>query len=174
MDRRVNIHYQEPEAEPEALPSRSAAHRSKKPWVVFLVVVVLFGGLGFVFRTPLKQTLAGAFGKQASTQYQAVFLTNAQVYFGKLTDANDTYAALSDIYYLQVVQQQLQGQSSQGTKNEQANQTPQFSLVKLGNELHGPEDEMKISRQQILFYEDLRADSEVVKAITEYKDNPRR
>jgi hypothetical protein len=45
-------------------------------------------------------------------------------------------------------------------------------LVKLGNELHGPVDEMHISKAQILFYEDLKTDGQVVKAIQAYKANP--
>jgi hypothetical protein len=38
----------------------------------------------------------------------------------------------------------------------------QFQLIKLGNELHGPTDKMYINRSQVLFYEQLRKDSQVV------------
>lgn len=43
------------------------------------------------------------------------------------------------------------------------------NLVKLGEELHGPNDRMKINKSQILFTESLRDDSKVVKAIGNYK-----
>jgi len=42
-------------------------------------------------------------------------------------------------------------------------------LVKLGKELHGPADDMEISRAQILFFENLKNDGEVAKAIQKFK-----
>jgi hypothetical protein len=100
-------------------------------------------------------------------KYQAVFLNSqdGQVYFGKLGVYNrDTYV-LSDIYYVRVENPvQPEGQNQQ---NQQAN----ISLAKLGNELHGPEDVMFISRTQVLFWENLKDDGQVVKAITDYKAN---
>ncbi len=96
---------------------------------------------------------------------QAVFLTNGQVYFGNLTDASGKWVTLKDIYYLQVQQQLQQGQQ----QNNQ--QQPQISLVKLGNELHGPVDVMKINRDQVLFYEDMKNDSKVNQAIADFIKN---
>jgi hypothetical protein len=94
--------------------------------------------------------------------YQAVFLTNGQVYFGKVSKVDNSYVKLTDIYYLQV-QQQVQ------PKDQSAQQQPQVSLAKLGGELHGPEDVMYISRQQVLFWENLKDDGKVTKAIKDYK-----
>src|SRR6476469_9136386 len=34
------------------------------------------------------------------SKYQAVFLTNGQVYFGNVTDINNNFVRLSNIYYL--------------------------------------------------------------------------
>ena len=101
-----------------------------------------------------------------------MFLTNGQVYFGKLSETRGDYATLKDIYYLQVVQPPLQGQQQPDQAQTQSQAQPQISLVKLGQELHGPADEMKINRSQILFYEDLKTDSKVVQAINSYKANP--
>ena len=98
-------------------------------------------------------------------EYQAVFLTNGQVYFGQISNTESNYVTLKDIYYLQVGPQQ--GSGADVSQSQQS-----ISLVKLGNELHGPEDEMHISRSQILFYEDLKKDGSVVKAIDAYKTNP--
>src|SRR5690606_33296919 len=64
-------------------------------------------------------------------QYQAVFLDNGQVYFGKLSNVNSSYAKLNDIYYLQVEQQIQPDQQEEGADEEQQ---PQISLAKLGNE----------------------------------------
>lgn len=135
---------------------------SKMPWIVLLVVVMVIAALAVIFRDQL-------FSKSGvKDQYQAVFLTNGQVYFGKLSNATGQYLTLNDIFYLQVTQPPLQGSQQQG----QPAQQPQLSLVKLGNELHGPEDTMHISRDQVLFYEDLKDNGRVVQAITEYKKNP--
>lgn len=146
---------------------------SKMPWVVLAVVVVVLVVLGVLFRERLFKG-AGNNNAPAAGQasgYQAVFLTNGQVYFGKLANANSDYPILKDIFYLQVVQPPLQG-NQQGQSTSTSQQQPQISLVKLGNELHGPVDEMHISRAQILFYEDLKSDGQVVKAIDAYKANP--
>jgi len=42
------------------------------------------------------------------------------------------------------------------------------SIVKLGSELHGPEDIMYIPRNQITFWETMRKDSQVVQAIQNF------
>jgi len=99
-----------------------------------------------------------------SDKYQAVFLDSqdGQVYFGKLNIYNRDMYVLTDIYYVRVenpVQPEGAGQ------NQQSN----ISLAKLGNELHGPEDEMYISRDKVLFWENLKDDGQVVEAITKYK-----
>lgn len=99
-------------------------------------------------------------------QYQAVFLSDGQIYFGKLNESNDSYAVLSDIFYLQV-EQQVQPVQGEETAGEQSQ--AKISLAKLGKELHGPEDEMFINRDQILFWENLKEDGQVVTAITEFK-----
>jgi hypothetical protein len=138
------------------------------PWLFLTVVLLALAVLAFVFKDTLINGRESNAGKNVEPSYQAVFLANGQVYFGRLSEPNSQYVTLKDIYYLQVVQQQLQGQQY----SQQTGQAPQISLVKLGNELHGPEDEMKISRSQILFYEDLKPDSQVVKAIKDYQSKP--
>lgn len=101
--------------------------------------------------------------------YQAVFLNGGQVYFGQATDLNNKYMRLADIYYLRVNQQ------VQPAEGEQA-QVPQgddISLVKLGCELHGPQDEMLINRDQVVFWENLKSDGDVTEAIAAYREeNP--
>lgn len=149
------------------------AQTSKMPWIILGVIVVVLLVVGVLFRDKLfggatqdatKTTTAKA------SAYNAVFLTNGQVYFGKMSKNKDGYVALTDIYYLQVLQQPgLQGSGQ--TEQEQQAQS-QISLVKLGNELHGPVDEMFISESQILFYEVMKEDSQVVQAIKNYITNP--
>jgi len=144
---------------------------SKMPWVVLALVVIVIIILAVLFRDKLTGSGAGKMTATTSSSsgYQGVFLTNGQVYFGKIANPDGDYVDLSDIFYLQVGPQQ-----GSATAPGQTAATPQqqISLVKLGNELHGPVDEMHISRAQILFYEDLKSDGQVVTAIDRYKANP--
>lgn len=128
---------------------------NKKVWIVVIVVaaIAILGAVGMW----LYNMFASPDGIKKN-QYQAIFLTNGQVYFGKLGAVNDKYVDLTDIYYLQV-QQAVQ------PADKNASADPQVSLAKLGSELHGPEDQMHISRDQVLFWENLKDDGKVVDAI---------
>ena len=96
-----------------------------------------------------------------TSKQQAVFLTNGQVYFGKIRELNAKFVSLEEIYYL----------NSQESADTEA--TPNLSLVKLGCELHGPQDRMVINREQVSFWENLKTDGKVAKAIDQWKSqNP--
>lgn len=102
-----------------------------------------------------------------SKGWQAVFLSNGQVYFGMITQINDQIMILEDIYYLQVDQQIQPEQDGQ-----EANPESNLSLAKLGvSELHAPQDKMFISMDEVIFWENLKdaESSRVVKAIEDYK-----
>jgi hypothetical protein len=166
---------QQPAMSPVMQPAEGAVavKASKLPWIILAVVVIVLVVIGILFRDNLfakKKDQTKTAPVAAASGYQAVFLTNGQVYFGKVSNKNGDWMTLKDIYYLQVIQPPLQGQQQPG-QTAPAPQ-PQISLVKLGNELHGPVDEMQISRPQVLFFEDLKEDSQVVKAIKDYKANP--
>ncbi|MDB5187324.1 MAG: hypothetical protein JWM07_796, partial [Candidatus Saccharibacteria bacterium] len=81
----------------------------------------------------------------------------------KLQSTKGDYLTLTNIYYLQV-QQTVQPADANAAVNQGETQ-----LVKLGNELHGPQDSMRISDKQVLFWENLKADSKVSQAISNYK-----
>ncbi len=95
-------------------------------------------------------------------KYHAVFLSNGQVYFGKITQTTQNRMLLEEIYYLQAA-----APLQQAPPNQQ--QQPQLTLVKLGNEIHGPYDHMKINNRHILFVEELKENGKVVTAIEQYK-----
>ncbi|MFA5165974.1 MAG: hypothetical protein WC449_01555 [Candidatus Paceibacterota bacterium] len=90
--------------------------------------------------------------------YQSVFLTNNQVFFGKVTYADSQYVVLSDVYYLQV---------PEALQKEATDQN--LVLIKRGSELHGPKDSMKINKSQIIFIEEIKDDGKVAQAIKDYK-----
>jgi hypothetical protein len=140
-------------------------------WLVWaLIVLVILGAM---------LAAAGLLGMKiwkklsVKSEYQAVFLSNGQVYFGKL-DYEHKWVILRDIYYLQVTEDlQPASNNSNATPNQntsQNNQQQQIQLVKLGSELHGPQDEMFIDKSQILFWENMKDDSKVLQSIKQYKD----
>jgi hypothetical protein len=100
-----------------------------------------------------------------SGKMQAVFLNGGQVYFGKISTINSSYMRITDIYYLRVNQQVQPNGSTSGNQD--------ISLVKLGCELHGPQDSMVVNQQQVIFWENLKSDGQVAKAVADYrKQNP--
>lgn len=101
-------------------------------------------------------------GASESGEYQAVFLTNNQVYFGKVQGAGRDVVILSDVYYLPQSTQLQQGDSASPAE---------IALIKLGKELHGPTDRMQIIRDNILFFETLSEDSKILKAIQNHKNS---
>lgn len=123
-----------------AMPKR---RRGTKALVLLVIIVLVVWGLYY-------------FKVIGSGGFQAVFLNNGQVYFGKLSMEGSQMPILKDIYYLQVTQPIQPGEAGNASN---------INLVKLGGELHGPADEMRINRNNILFVEDLRSDSKVVQAI---------
>jgi len=142
------------------------------PWgvavaIIIFLVVIAGGGWFFFFRQTGGDVLTELQNKQTATvptgTYQAVFLDNGQTYFGELKKDNDDFYILTNVYYLQ------SKQGSQSPESLAAGENA--SLVKLGNEMHGPEDEMRINKAHILFIEDLKGDSKVSKAITDYLSN---
>lgn len=138
----------------------------KKLWVVIIlaaiVILLLLGYYLWQGGIAWKLPVIGG-----SPSYQAIFLSNGQVYFGKASNIDSNYVTLRDVYYLQV-QQVLQ--PVQGQKNPRPQQA--ISLVKLGStELHKPIDVMKINRDHIVFIEDLDTSSPVVQAIERYKES---
>ena len=136
--------------------------KSKNPIIIMgiiaaSVVAILLIGFYGVQMVSHNETMKGV----NSSEYQAVFLTNGQAYFGKVTDIDSNFLTIKTIYYLQA------GQTAQPKDNASTSSTP-LSLVKLGSEIHGPEDQMNIARSQILFYENLKNNSQVVQAIQKH------
>ncbi len=132
--------------------------------ILLFSVTVLLAGVAIFLGT----SSSGKYAENAlleKDRYQAVFLNGGQVYFGKVNGLNNRFMVLEDIYYLRVNQQVQPNQSTN------TNQNTDISLAKLGNELHGPQDRMVINRDQVMFWENLKDDGQVVKAISDYKAN---
>ena len=125
-----------------------------KKWPVVLVALVAILAVAAIasygFFKPYTSIRNGLY---------AVFLSNNQVYFGNIFDEDDSKVVLRNIYYIQ-----MKGEAKDGFAGQS-----DVSLLKLGNELHGPEDWMEINREHVLFIEQLKSDGKVAKAIDAYK-----
>lgn len=141
---------------PIGRPGLSSEANKRKPWAwlvfVVLLVVLALGGWYYLYGGSGGETDEVAI---SSGDYQAVFLDNGQVYFGKLERSRGEFYVLTDVFYLQ-----------SGVAVDQATN---LALTKLGSEAHGPEDQMQINKEHILFIEDMKDDSKVIQAIQQYK-----
>ena len=150
-------------------------NKELKFFVVFVLFVLIGAGIAvFIFKPewlPFKaKSREEKVSSIGSSGYQAVFLTNGQVYFGRLAKRESDYPVLTQVYYLRL-QQPLQEQKEEKKEKEPepASLQQNLTLIKLGNELHGPSDEITLNKDHILFIENLREDSRIVKAIKEYE-----
>jgi hypothetical protein len=87
------------------------------------------------------------------TPYQAVFMANGQVFFGKLSGFGTDHPRLDDVFY---VQQQVNPETKQATG----------VLIRRGREWHGP-SYMVLNARSILLVEPVGADSKVAQLIAE-------
>lgn len=132
-------------------------------WVAIILVLALFSLMIFNFLFSGSANYSYMLNWSDPTKYQAVFLSNGQVYFGRVSDINKETLVLEDIYYLRASKALQAGVGDMQAENDN------FSLVKLGSEIHGPEDNMKINLDHVMFVEDLSWKSKVVEAINAYK-----
>ncbi len=96
------------------------------------------------------------------SRYQAVYLNNENVYFGKVEYLLNGNLLLHDVFRVQA------GESNAEKTDNQTEPTGRLRLIKPGKEMHAPDDKMLISRNEVLFIENISADGEVTKAIVEY------
>jgi hypothetical protein len=145
---------------PTRQPKVKTPRRKPILGIIILVVIIVLAGIGYkmVNQTSVASTIT-------KSEYQAIFLTTGQVYFGKLTYVNSDYFKLTEIFYLQ-----SKTTDSTTSNDPQAATSSSDSdvLTKLGNEIHGPEDEMVINKAQVLFFENLKSSGKVSQLMTTY------
>lgn len=137
-------------------PSVTESPRRKK-WPFFAAiagVIVALALLGWWLMG------AGSVKQPAGDRYQAVFLDNGQVFFGKLKNVNGEYLVLENAYYTKKA-----SVPEDATDEQKAAIEANVSLAKVGSEVYGPETSMSIRSEQVLFWQNLTEDSKVSTAI---------
>ncbi len=104
-------------------------------------------------------------------KYQALFLTNGEVYFGKLHDNGSEYMTLEDVYYVQAQSTQDKALATDDVQNAAGVAQDKAQLIKLGSEVHGPTDKIIVRKDQILYFENLKDDGQVAKLIEQDKED---
>lgn len=148
---------QTPALDPSLDKKTKSSGAGKKIIKTFLILVFLVVA---IFAFTFGRDLVSGFMSNEKNEWSAIFLTNGQVYFGKIDSNSKREMVLKNVYYLQA--------SSPEQSVDSLNQST-FKLVKLGSELHGPKDILMINKDNIVFYEYLREDSKVVESIKNFK-----
>lgn len=119
--------------------------RNQASWIILLLALIFAWQVLTSLEFPLID----------SKKWQAVSLSNNQIYFGHLKEISHGYALLEGVYYLQAPS------GPQGATN----------LVRLNEKIYGPENQIYIPKEQIIFWENLGEESRVVKAIGQIEIN---
>ncbi|HCR55350.1 TPA: hypothetical protein DIV49_00090 [Candidatus Saccharibacteria bacterium] len=134
-------------AHKKTLPRKTSARLV----VIPVALVVLLGFLAaWMWLIPHGQRIK-------TDGYQVVYLTNNQAYFGKLQNTEGSYLVIEGAYTAQEVQ-------APATSKNKTPET-QTTLVKVRDQVAGPEDSIAIRADQVLFWQNLRSDSKVSQAI---------
>lgn len=134
---------------------------------VFVIATVIFVGLVLAVRQPGwlssgKKLLSGEskgsiFGSpkvEPLDGFWAVYLDSGQVFYGKKDKSDKNYVVMSNVfYYHPAIKLTTSGN---------------VRLVKVGTEIHQPQDFVYVNKVHIDRQEQLTDDSKVVKAIKQY------
>jgi len=139
-------------------PSVTESPRRRK-WPFFAIIAAVVVALGIGIWWVYMATHPGV-QQLRSDRYQAVFLNNGQVFFGNLKNVNGEYLVLENAYYTKKAEV-----PEDATDEQKAAIQNNVSLAKVGSEVYGPETSMSIRSEQVLFWQNLSADSKVASAI---------
>lgn len=129
-----------------------------RPLLAILLVIALAAIVAISLRSlavqgdPLGDTVR-------RDSWQAVFLTNDRVYFGRLRAVDDDWYVLRDAYFIR----EKPGAAGDDAQDKGRAASQQVASVR--EELHGPDSDLVLNTEQVVLVENLSDDSRVVKAI---------
>ena len=150
----VKIHHAARQSTQASMSDQKKA--AKKRWVVYSIALAVLAiiALGFLWKS-------GVFAQQRidGSKYQVVYLTNGQAYFGKLQNTTGDYLYVMMPYTAQSVTPNTAG------GNENSGTETTTTLLRVKDQVYGPEDSIAIRASQVAFWQNLRDDSKVAQAI---------
>lgn len=148
-----------PKRRPASVPTKAKVHgfskRNKAIGIVLSIALLLASGwfsYGYF-----------AYAGIDTARYQAVYLDNDNVYFGKVQFLMGGNILLKDVFRIQAAADTAK------TTDQNAQAAADIRLIKPGNELHAPDDTMLINKDKVLFIENLKTDGKVTEAIVNYQ-----
>ena len=91
-------------------------------------------------------------GNVDEARFQAVILTNDKVYFGRLSEVNDTFFRLDDAFFLRETRESPEAE-------------PVRALLPINRELHAPENSILIRQDEVVLVENLDEESPLLEEI---------
>ncbi len=142
--------------------SRKHAPQGRRATKIVIIVLVFLLAVGFMgislwqdgtFRN-ISQTL------RFKSSYQAIFLSNGQLYFGKISEMTNEYIKMENPHFLQLAQE----------PEEQVDPEvqPEMKLISIKDEFHKPKDFVLIEKSAVIFIEELRDVSQIADAIKNF------
>ena len=131
--------------------------------LIVIVCIVLIGAIGGGVWAYMRGTAPSAVDTNV---YQAVSVTDGQVYFGKVTFLSHNFVKITNAYYLQAQADSKTASATDSAAKDASQQN--MKLIKLGNKLYGPGSDIVIPGDKVLSYEALNPDGQVGKWL---KDN---
>lgn len=131
--------------------------RSVKGHIVLTVSFVLVGIVSIVWLA--QQVYQANLQRIDTSKYQVVYLVNGQAYFGRLQNTSGDFLVLKSPY----IAQSIENTDKEATDTDSA--TTQTTLLKVTDQIYGPDNSIALKSSQVAFWQNLRDDSKVSQAI---------
>lgn len=129
---------------------------------IFLLAVIVVASLSFFLNRKKDDNIPKETEQAVVEQWYSVKLVNGEIYYGEIGDTKADPVVIKNVYY----DYDLLNKKEETTEGEKP-AAGGLRLVKRGKESYGPDGTMSIVRGQVLFFEPLKEESKVLKAILE-------
>jgi hypothetical protein len=133
--------------------STTAGRSSLAAVLAALAVGLILGGAATAFYLQANDSNGDGFAGQVDTaRYQAVILSNDKVYFGRIASVSDDFFQLRNAFFLR------ETPGSNGSEAVRA-------LLPVNREIHAPDNNMLIRKDDVILVENLAKDSPILTEI---------
>lgn len=134
--------------------------KSSKSNLILAITALVVSVVGVVWL--MQQIYQANLQRIDTSKYQVVYLVNGQAYFGKLQNTSGDFLVLKSPYIAQSVE------NTDKDSNTSTGST-QTTILKVTDQVYGPDDSIAIKSSQVAFWQNLRDDSKVTKAVNSQK-----
>lgn len=151
----VKLQWKSLDAQPLDRSADMRRHITIRQWLAGILVLLLLGmaGCGVYWYLHRNDQVI------MKDRYQVVLLDDGKIFFGKMQNSRGAYITLTDPYY-------AQGETQKSSSATDSVSNSGVKIFKVTSESYGPENTMSIQSSKVQFWQNLRTDSKVVKAIT--------